>query len=186
MQKLWWKIIQNRIELNKKRKRFKGEFSERSFYWKIRRDYWKDFDYGHKCVIKSDGKKYENGVVGFWEKNTFSYVAQPKWDNGIDDEDVVKGEILRFLQMQHSFSAKVRKQSTNTPLLFTDFQTMKCIKQTLIHWWFKKELGTPGTKKFRRERNISSEKWIGRWWYILWTVYGTKKIILSLLINTRY
>ena len=133
-----------------------------------------------------DGKKFEIGVVRFWEKNTFSYVAQPKWDNGIDDEDVVEDKNFLFSHLRLSFSAKVRKQSTNSSLLMTEFKTMKCIKQTLLHLFLRKELVTPGTKKFRSERNISREKWIWRWWYILWTVYGTKKNNLSLLINTRY
>ena len=131
-------------------------------------------------------EKYGKGVVGFWERNTFSYVAQPEWDNGIDDEDVVEDKNLLFSHLQHSFSAKVRKQSTSSSLLLTEFKTMKCIKQTLIQLCLKKEVVFPGTKKFRSERNISREKWIWRWWYILWNVYGTKKNNLSLLINTRY
>ena len=87
-----------------------------------------------------DGKKYEKTVVGFWERNTFSSVAKPKRDDGNDDKVVIEDKKLMFSHFQPSFSAKVRKQSTNSSLLLAEFKTMKCIEQTLIHLYFRKRI----------------------------------------------
>ena len=58
-------------------------------------EYWKGFDYGHKCVMENRWKdNIAMDLLNNAEKNSNYFVAPPIRDERIDDEGVAEDEFL--------------------------------------------------------------------------------------------